>query len=114
MQSRSTLWDTYIQQSHTACTKIEILYNGEVQYTFEGENSLVTEGQIGYDIQSAIRGSASITIEDSTGNFVPSEMTSLLAPYGTEIRCYRGIQYTDGTKEYMSLGIFPILVLVWR
>ena len=108
MRTRSALWDQYVEKPHVQIAKVEILVDNVVEYTFEDSNSLVVEGQVGFDRTNNIRGTASLTIQDPTGSFVPSNPSDLLAPYGTEFKVYRGIEYPDGTQEYMSLGIFGV------
>ena len=39
---------------------------------------------------------------------MPDNDFDLLTPFGNELRLYRGVQYTDGTKEYVPLGVFVI------
>jgi len=108
MRTRSALWDQYITQPHTQICKIEILVDNVVEHTFVSDDSLVVEGQAGFDRTNAVRGSGTFTIQDATGDYVPSDPSDLLAPYGTEFKPYRGIRYPDGTEEYMSLGVFTI------
>lgn len=41
-------------------------------------------------------------------NLVPDTGFDSLAPFGNQLRLYRGIQFTDGTEEYVPLGVFVI------
>lgn len=48
------------------------------------------------------------TIEEIGGSLVPSSIYDTLAPYGNEIRLYRGVVLDDGTEEYVPQGVFLI------
>lgn len=41
-------------------------------------------------------------------NLVPDTGFDSLAPFGNQLRLYRGIEFTDGTEEYVPLGVFVI------
>jgi hypothetical protein len=45
---------------------------------------------------------------DEVGTLTPTTSTSVLTPYGTEVRPYRGVKYDDGTTEVVPLGVFRL------
>jgi hypothetical protein len=54
-----------------------------------------------------IRGSASVTV-DGTEDAWPLDNDDLLTPYGNELFIRRGIDFGNGTVEWVSLGYFRI------
>lgn len=72
----------------------------------------IVEGGVTLDQTAAVRGRCDLTIavdpDDDPDGLIPTGPSSLLAPYGNEIRVGRGIQYEDGTTEIVALGVFGI------
>lgn len=69
----------------------------------------IIDGTVTLDQTAAVRGRCDLTlVDDGTLDLVPDTATSLLVPYGNEIRVSRGITYPDGTSELVSLGLFRI------
>lgn len=66
----------------------------------------VIDGSVTLDGTAATRGACSLTLSPDTP--IPDEPTSLLAPYGNEIRVERGVIFTDGTWETVPLGVFRL------
>jgi hypothetical protein len=89
--------------SHTIATRCEVLTNNRIVHELA-----INSGNVDIDVANAIRRSMSASLVDPTGELVPSDVYSLLAPRGNEIRLWRGFQYPDGTTEMASLGIFGI------
>lgn len=54
------------------------------------------------------RRALTVNFTDAQGLYVPQLPTDYLAPFGQELRPYRGIKYADGTTEYVPLGCFPL------
>lgn len=65
-------------------------------------------GDVSVDRTASIRRSCSITCIDSDGSWTPQGPQSVLTPFGTEIRPYRGVVYSDGTEEVQPLGVFRL------
>lgn len=101
MLSRSVEFDTTVKYSHKIVTKAEVYSAGTLQRTLE-----ITEGSITID-DAPIRRRANITLTDPTGDLTPTDATSLLSPFGNEIKLYRGIQLSTG-PEYIPLGVYGI------
>lgn len=83
-------------------SKVEVLYAGEVVTTL----TVVTDGAVDFD-EVAVRRSLDLTMVDVDGTLTPESAKDLLAPKGTEIRVYRGLQVA-GEPEWVPLGVFGI------
>lgn len=69
----------------------------------------VVEGTVTLDGTAAIRGSLDLTIvDDGSLDLIPTSPDDLLAPYGHELQVSRGVEFANGTKEMVSLGVFRI------
>jgi hypothetical protein len=69
----------------------------------------IVDGTVTLDQTAAVRGRCDVALtDDGTLDLVPDSASSLLAPYGNEIRLGRGITYPDGTTELVGLGVFRI------
>lgn len=88
---------TAVSTSHEVATRIEVLDDEEVTLTLD----TVTDGTVTLDQTATTRGRVDVTIVDT--DLVPGAPSAALAPYGNELRAYRGIQ-----GELVSLGIFRI------
>jgi hypothetical protein len=65
-------------------------------------------GDVSVDRTASIRRSCTITCVDSEGTLTPRGPESLLTPFGTELRPYRGVVYDDDTEELQPLGVFRL------
>jgi hypothetical protein len=95
----------------TAAAKVEILRDGAVVATSDGENATldVTDGEITVDRSAAIRREARITIVDPTGLLVPDGPSDLLSTtQALEFKPYRGVVLPDGTTTWFPQGVFDI------
>lgn len=68
----------------------------------------VFTGSVNVDRTAQYRRSMTCTLVDPDGELTPSGAAGLLTPYGTELRPYRGVQYSDGTTEVVPLGAFRL------
>lgn len=64
----------------------------------------ILDGDVTFDTTADVNA----TLDLTTNLAWPSLPTSLGNPYGSEIYIERGIQYANGTKEYVGLGYFRI------
>lgn len=102
MRPVSTRFIETLGSSHKIAVEASIVQTGQV---LEG----LVEGAVNLDSTAAIRGSVDLTIIDNGQyNLVPTSPADALAPYGNEIQVKRGIEFSDGTKEMVSLGVFRI------
>jgi hypothetical protein len=70
----------------------------------------ISEGSVSINSGSAVRRTCEVTLVTSReiANLVPDNDFDLLTPFGNELRLYRGVQFEDGTEEYVPLGVFVI------
>ncbi len=92
-----------IRRSHTAFSYVEVKAPNEETKTLPA-----VEGSVSADRTAPHRRSCSIECVDPLGDLVPRGTDSLLTPYGTELRPYRGVRYSDGTTEVYPLGVFRL------
>lgn len=71
-----------------------------------------TDGTVNVDRTASTRRKATVTCVDPTGQLTPTSAKSVLAPFGTVIKPYRGVRYTSGvlagSTEVVPLGVFRI------
>ncbi|MFF0183562.1 DUF5047 domain-containing protein [Streptomyces sp. NPDC005244] len=73
-----------------------------------------TGGEVSVDRTAAIRRTCKAVCVDPLGTLVPSDTSSLLTPYGTELRPYRGVRYAatpehpEGEIDVLPLGVFRL------
>lgn len=65
-------------------------------------------GDVSVDRTASIRRSCSIACIDPDDTWTPRGPESILTPFGTELRPYRGVVYADGTEEVQPLGVFRL------
>jgi hypothetical protein len=85
-------------------TRMEVLYGGDIVTTL---NTLL-DGYVNFD-SVAVRRSAYLNLVDVDGNLTPSSARDLLAPKGTEIRIFKGLEVSPGTYEEVPLGVFGVV-----
>lgn len=105
VRSTTSRFQSALQTGHKVATRLEVLTNGTAVHTITSG----VDGTVTLDINAAVRGRFDLTvIDDGTLGLVPNDRSSLLAPYGNEIKISRGIEFPDGTSELVSLGVFRI------
>lgn len=89
--------------SHQVSTLAQVLdSSGEIlQDEFTFDSASVT-----LDPRGDIRGRAEVSVAGE--EWVPSDPADLLAPYGNQVRLWRGIEYAVDDVELLSLGKFRI------
>jgi len=93
-----------VRSSHISIVKVEIydVANGNLLKTIQP-----VEGEVSIDARRAIRRQCSLTFVDTDATLIPTnKISAILLPYNREIKIYRGIQFDDGTTEYVPLGVF--------
>lgn len=102
MRPVSEAFKAAVVSSHQIATRFDVLQDGIAIDTLD----TVTAGSVTLDAKAAARGRMDLTIvDDGTLGLVPTQAGDLLAPYGREIRVWRGVTYPD---ELVSLGVFRI------
>lgn len=103
MEQVSARFLAEIRKSHTVYSYVDITSTNQQQFRLP-----VTSGDVQVDRTADVRRRCSVTCIDPSGDLVPQNAQSILTPYGTEIRPYRGVKYADGTTETVPLGVFRI------
>ena len=70
----------------------------------------IDSGRVTVNTSNSVRRTCEIhlTTDRTTANLVPDNGFDYLAPFGNQLRLYRGIQFNDGSTEYIPLGVFVI------
>lgn len=94
---------------HTAVSKAEIWTSDQKLADLN-----VSAGSVMISTDSAARRTCSVSLvtDRTTANLVPDNDFDNLTPFGNELRLYRGVQFANGTKEYVPLGIFVMTDVV--
>jgi hypothetical protein len=93
-----------VRQGHDVTTLVEVFPGVLAQSGAPlAELETVTAGSATIDASATIRARCDLTL-GLDGQFSRAELEELLAPLGNEIRLCRGIRYSDGDEEFVSLG----------
>lgn len=98
-----TAWDLAVRNSHVVTLRCELWSGGAKLLDLYPDSGSVT-----VDARRAVRRSVTITLADYDGTLTPTASNLTLAPYGNELRLFRGINYGDGTSDEVPLGVFRI------
>lgn len=101
--TNSDAWEYHVRQSHRVTTRCELWNEAGYLATL-----YPVSGSVTVDARRDIRRACSIELVDEDGTLTPSATNLDLAPYGNELRLYRGIDYGDGTSDEVPLGVFRI------
>ena len=103
MYPASATFKNALLNNHTVIAKVEV-WNGDLKLT----ELDIDSGQVNISANSAIRRTCEIHLVTprSSDNLVPDNDFDYLSPYGNELKVYRGIRYSNGTEEYVPLGVF--------
>lgn len=102
MQIHDPLLDQVILDAHTVISRVDILSRGVVI----ASDVPVSSGTLVQDRSQWTRRSCTLTIADST--LGPTKSTDLLAPYGNEVRVYRGVIAPNGSSLLVCQGTYGI------
>jgi hypothetical protein len=105
MYPTSGAFKSAIVADHTVISKAEV-WSTERKLT----NLDIDTGKVTVTSSNTSRRTCEIHL--STGrdsnNLVPDTGFDFLAPFGNQLRLYRGVEFTDGSQEYVPLGVFVI------
>lgn len=87
MQGFSSDFATTIQNDHIAVMSAKVIQNGSVVATLEVHAGSVTADKTGAQMRTF-----EFEIIDRDGTLAPTSMTSLLAPFGSQILLERGVR----------------------
>lgn len=90
MRTVSAQFQDAVRGSHAVATRVEVLRDGDVTHVID----TVTDGAVTLDQAAATRGRLDCTIIDP--DLVPDDPAAALAPYGNELRVYRGVLFPFG------------------
>lgn len=91
-------------QNHVAIAKAEIWNQSQKLIDLP-----ISSGSVSCSVATAPRRICNVSlVQARTNNLVPNTGFDYLTPFGNEIRLYRGIQFSDGSTEYVPLGVFEI------
>jgi len=92
-----------VRRSHTVYSYVDV-----ISPTNEIRRLRVIDGEINVDRTAQFRRAGRIDCIDVDGSFIPQGTSGILTPFGTEVRPYRGVKYSDGTIEVYPQGVFRI------
>ena len=101
MLARDPFFDQAVLDGAAVRVRCDVLRNGVAVGTVPLAAGTVTANR-----GQRIRRSASVTVADES--LAPSLPTDMLAPYGAELRLWRGVLLPDGRDELLPLGTFVI------
>lgn len=105
MYPASSALKSAVLDDHTAVAKAEVWTSDQKLADLS-----ISSGSVTIDSGSSARRTCSVQLFDDreSSNLVPDNDFDLLTPFGNELRLYRGVQFDDGTREYVPLGVFVI------
>ena len=105
MYATSAAFKSAIVSDHIVIGKAEIWNADRKLIDFD-----IDTGKVSVSTSNAIRRTCEVhlTTDRTSTNFVPDDGFDFIAPFGNQLRIYRGIEYADGTEEYIPLGVFVI------
>jgi hypothetical protein len=105
MYPSSAAFKAAVRADHTVISKAEVWASDQKLQEIN-----ISDGSVSVNSGSAVRRTCEVTVITGreTANLVPDNDFDLLTPFGNELRLYRGVEYADGTQEYVPLGVFVI------
>lgn len=103
MGSQTDRFYSEIRKSHTVVSYVDVIAPDQ-----EARRLLILDGDVSCDRTAQVRRSLRCQAVDPTGEITPRNTGEILTPYGTELRAWRGVRYSDGTEEVAALGVFRL------
>lgn len=105
MYATSAAYRAAVRTSHTAIAAAEVWQGSQKVLDLDVES-----GSVNVSTRSAVRRTCDVTlkVDRADNGLVPSSAFDLLTPFGNELRLYRGVQFSDGSRELVPLGVFVI------
>lgn len=103
MYASSAAFKSAIKKDHIVVAKAEI-WNADRKV----QTLSIDSGRVSVSASSVIRRTCDVhlTTNRTTSNLVPNTGFDAITPFGNELKLYRGVQYQDGSTEYIPLGVF--------
>lgn len=92
MRGFSAEFGEIVKASHTAVCRVDVIQNDKIVRQLD-----VHSGSMTADRTAAQLRSFQIKVSDPDKGLTPASMASLLAPFGTRLQLWRGVQLTDVT-----------------
>lgn len=96
-----------IRKSHQVISYVDVITHDNRTFRLSA-----TDGSVQIDRTADIRRRCTVKCVDPTGDITPISAESILTPFGTELRLYRGVTYTSGVlagaTEVVPLGVFRL------
>lgn len=92
MRGFSAAFGSIVKASHTAVCKVDVIQNDKIVRQLD-----VHGGSMTADRTAAQLRSFEVKVSDPDGTLTPASMASLLAPFGTRLQLWRGVQIPDVT-----------------
>jgi hypothetical protein len=94
-----------VRQSHTAVSTAEV-WRG-LQKILDLD---ISDGSVSVSVNQSTRRTCTVgfSVSASDNDLIPSTPFDAITPFGNEIRLYRGVQFADGSREMVPLGVFVI------
>lgn len=107
MQVVSDAFLREIQKSHEVVAYVDVITHDNRTFRLDA-----TDGSVSIDRTADIRRRCTVSCVDRDGTITPINAESILTPFGTELRPYRGVRYTSGVMagavEVVPLGVFRL------
>lgn len=106
MYPASAEFKTAIRTDHVAIAKAEIWNQEQRLLTLD-----IGAGAVDVSVDKSTRRTCAVSLVTSreSNNLVPDNDFDYITPFGNELRLYRGVEFADGTQEYVPLGVFVIV-----
>jgi hypothetical protein len=103
MYPASGEFKTAILSDHIVVSKAEV-WNQDSKLT----DLNIDSGKVTVSVNSGVRRTCDVTLvtDRTSTNLVPDNGFDTLAPFGNELKLYRGVKFADGSIEYVPLGVF--------
>ena len=105
MYAASAAFKAEIKKDHTSLAIAEVWNSDRKLATLA-----IDKGRVSVSNNNTIRRTCEIhlTTDRTTANLVPTTGFDNITPFGNELKLFRGVQYLDGSTEYIPLGVFAI------
>ena len=90
-----------IAESHDVVVEVVLIRTDGTSETLD-----VTGGSVSVDRNASVRRTCTVTLADPT--LIPRTAADKVSIYGARLRISRGVQYSDGSRELVPLGVFRI------
>src|ERR1041384_1796171 len=97
MYPSSARFQRSLRRSHKVACRVDVYSGGQVLYSALP----YSDGNVSVSSGTGVHRKLDLTVSD------PS-LWDLLAPIGTELRAFRGVEDPDGGTEMMPLGVFSL------